>query len=241
MPRCALRCKNSPQPRRILFLHGLFYLDRFCFNQPKSNVAMPTRYFVKNRIRASQLSMAAVFVLYLISASRWEQTVTGSVLFVIGVFLVGIATIGRCWSLLYIVGYKNDTLITVGPYSITRNPLYFFTFIGAIGVAFTTRTFTFVALGAVWFWLFYPGVLRGEEERLAALHGAAFDEYRRRVPRFWPRLGAKFAEPEEYVVSPIPFRKRMVDGLWFVWALGIVELVEALHRVVPGLVILLWY
>ncbi|HXZ97541.1 MAG TPA: isoprenylcysteine carboxylmethyltransferase family protein [Burkholderiales bacterium] len=165
----------------------------------------------------------------------------GSALFAIGTFFVGIATIGRCWSLLYVAGYKNDTLITVGPYSITRNPLYFFTLVGAIGVALVTRTFTFVALGALWFWVFYPGVLRAEEQRLAALHGGEFEEYRRRVPRFWPRLHAALVEPEEYMVCPVPFRKRLVDGLWFVWALGIVELVEALHRVFPGSVILFWY
>jgi len=146
------------------------------------------RYFAHNRIRMSQLSAVAVFALLAISDTRWEQTLTEATLFLIGAILVGIATVGRCWCLLYIVGFKNATLITVGPYSMTRHPLYFFTMIGAIGVGFATETFTFAALFGLWFWLFYPHVIRAEEQRLAGLHGADFEEYRQRVPRFWPRL-----------------------------------------------------
>jgi len=35
--------------------------------------------------------------------------------------------------------------------------------------------------------VFYPGVIRREEEELRAEYGAAFDAYAARVPRFWPR------------------------------------------------------
>jgi protein-S-isoprenylcysteine O-methyltransferase Ste14 len=36
----------------------------------------------------------------------------------------------RLWCSLYISGYKNSQLITSGPYSLCRNPLYFFSFVG---------------------------------------------------------------------------------------------------------------
>jgi hypothetical protein len=48
--------------------------------------------------------------------------------------------------------------------------------IGAIGLGFVSETFTFPALFALWFWLFYPHVIRAEEQRLAGLHGAEIEE-----------------------------------------------------------------
>jgi protein-S-isoprenylcysteine O-methyltransferase Ste14 len=53
--------------------------------------------------------------------SLWERVpVVASVLFALGVVLVGIASIGRLWCTLYIAGRKAETLVTEGPYSICR-------------------------------------------------------------------------------------------------------------------------
>jgi protein-S-isoprenylcysteine O-methyltransferase Ste14 len=82
---------------------------------------MLTQYFVHNRSRMSQPSAPAAFALSAISDTRWEQTLTEAALFPIGAVLVGVATIGRIWCSMYLVGHKNGTLITVGPYSITRH------------------------------------------------------------------------------------------------------------------------
>jgi protein-S-isoprenylcysteine O-methyltransferase Ste14 len=43
-----------------------------------------------------------------------------------GVSLALLCVAGRMWSSLYIGSRKNRELVTAGPYSITRNPLYFF-------------------------------------------------------------------------------------------------------------------
>jgi protein-S-isoprenylcysteine O-methyltransferase Ste14 len=58
----------------------------------------------------------------------------------IGLALAGIASLGRLWCSLYIAGYKTEELITEGPYSIYRNFLYFFSFLGAIGVGFASES-----------------------------------------------------------------------------------------------------
>ena len=164
-----------------------------------------------------------------VSGSRWEQTLVAPLLFLAGLILIGIGSVGRLWCSLYIAGYKEGTLITVGPYSVSRNPLYFFSLVGVLGVGFATETFAFAALFTALFALFYPSVIRAEEQRLSALYGAAFDTYRGRVPRFWPRW-ALLTEPDEYAVRPLQFRKHLVDALWFVWIAGVVELIEALHE-----------
>ena len=44
----------------------------------------------------------------------------------VGVTLAIVCIGGRLWSCLYIGSRKNRELVTTGPYSITRNPLYFF-------------------------------------------------------------------------------------------------------------------
>jgi protein-S-isoprenylcysteine O-methyltransferase Ste14 len=199
-----------------------------------------TDLFVANRIRISQGLMVCIAGLLAVSESRWEGTFMDAVLFLAGAVLVGGATMGRLWCSLYIAGYKDGTLITVGPYSISRNPLYLFSFVGAVGVGLATETFTFGAVFALWFAVSYPAVIRAEEQRLGELHGARFADYARRVPRFWPRFSL-LVEPDVYTVQPVKFRNHLLDALWFVWGLGLLELIEAAHvyALLPTLV--RWY
>jgi protein-S-isoprenylcysteine O-methyltransferase Ste14 len=42
-----------------------------------------------------------------------------------------IAILGRAWSTRYIGERKANLLVTEGPYSVSRNPLYLFSFLGA--------------------------------------------------------------------------------------------------------------
>ena len=51
-----------------------------------------------------------------------------------GIGLIGVAIIGRLWCTLYLGGRKAAEVVTKGPYSIARNPLYVFSAIGSAGV-----------------------------------------------------------------------------------------------------------
>jgi len=183
----------------------------------------------KHRILVSRLFIAGVIVLILISKGRWESSLWSSVFFLTGVVLIGIAVTGRLWCSLYISGYKSDTLITTGPYSISRNPLYFFSFLGAIGVGFATETLTIPACIGIVFAMYYPLVIKSEQKKLAGKHGEAFADYCRKVPVFFPSFGL-LTEPEEYVVKPKIFRKTLFEVMWFVLLIGIVELKEAFEE-----------
>ena len=163
------------------------------------------------------------------SALERRSPIIAESLYALATLLVGIAAMGRLWCSVYIAGHKKKSLITLGPYSLCRNPLYFFSFLGAIGVGFATETFTIPAIVAVTFAAYYPRVIRKEEEEMASLHGAAYDHYTQTVPRFFPQL-LEVTEISASTSSPILMRHQLASAVWFVWFLGIAELVEACHN-----------
>lgn len=186
----------------------------------------------KLRIYVSRgLGVLLLFVI-MVSTSRWEDfyPAASGVIFLVGAVLVGVASLGRLWCSLYIAGYKTDKLITVGPYSMCRNPLYFFSLLGAIGVGFATETLLIPLFIGVAFAIYYPFVIKSEEAGLKGIHTKEFEAYYKKVPSFFPRL-SYLKEPEEYIVKPVVFRHHIFDALWFIWLLGILEFTEGLHEV----------
>jgi len=158
-------------------------------------------------------------------------------LYFIGIILVAIAALGRMWCSLYIAGYKDNKLITVGPYSLCRNPLYFFSAIGVIGIGCCTETITFPIVFTILFTLYYPFVIKSEEKRLKQLFGVEFKEYKKKVPAFFPRFST-FVEPENYTVKPAVYREHIYSALWFIWIIGILEVIQGIKDI--GLFESLW-
>ena len=183
------------------------------------------------RLYITRVFVGALVVLLLVSGSKWEteSPMVSAVLFLAGCFLAGIASLGRLWCSLYIAGYKTKNLVTAGPYSISRNPLYFFSMIGGVGVGLATETMTVAAVILLAFALYYPFVIRFEENKLKALHGEEYKAYFQTVPQFWPKWSL-LTEPVEYVVTPKTFRKHIFSALWFIWMIGILELIEELRE-----------
>jgi protein-S-isoprenylcysteine O-methyltransferase Ste14 len=189
-----------------------------------------TSIYEKLRILLSRIVIIFLVILFIITKAGWEEIYpVSNILFLIGCIMVGIGTLGRVWCSLYIAGYKNKTLITEGPYSMCRNPLYFFSFIAAAGVGFTTETLLIPLTVIIAFFAYYPAVIRSEESRLLRIHGDEFRQYMKSTPSFIPKL-SNFKEPDQYSVNPKIFRKNLFDALWFIWIIGLLELVEGLHE-----------
>ena len=98
---------------------------------------------------------------------------------------------------------QSDRLVAAGPYRYLRNPLYLGSWLLAIatsllmppsGAAFFLPAFS----------LFTLFLISAEERFLAAQLGDVYQQYCRRVPRLWPRLGAADA------ISPA--RPRLASG-----------------------------
>jgi len=182
--------------------------------------------FAKHRIFWSRVTIALA-ILYMLLVPPPSQL--GSMLLesaeILGFFLLAVAALGRLWCLAFIAGAKNETLIAQGPYSIVRNPLYVCNFLGAVGLGLAVENPPLALLLASGFVLFYPGVVRNEEARLARTFGAAYAAYCTTTPRWLPDWSA-YHEPETWLISPSRFRKGLLGAMWFLWVFMIWEIVE---------------
>ena len=195
--------------------------------------------FEKYRMLFSRIAVIIFLFFFITSNNYWENNneYINFSLFTIGIILVAIASLGRMWCSIYIAGYKDDKLIMEGPYSISRNPLYFFSAIGLIGLGCVTETFTFPIFFIILFSMYYPYVIKSEEKRLKKLFGSYFDEYFKTVPAFFPNFSI-FSEPKTYNVNPIVYRQHIFSALWFIWTVGIIEFIEGIKEI--GLISPLW-
>ena len=189
------------------------------------------------RLMGSKIVVAFVVLLLLISEHTWDPDGLIDTLFeILGLFFVLCCTMGRIWTSMYIAGYKNRELITVGPYSVMRNPLYFFNLLGAIGIGFSAESLTVLFILLMTFVVYYPLVVIHEERKLVGLHSHDYLEYMRRTPRFFPKWSL-FHEPAEYVVDSRRYRRAFLDGFVFIFAYEALALIEKLHevRILPSL------
>ena len=113
-----------------------------------------------------------------------------------------VTAVGECirfWGVAYAGSLTRVTgsvgapeVIVAGPFSHVRNPLYvgnMLTYVG-IGIMSNAR-FPWLVLGAaVWFGFQYYQIVMLEESFLEKEFGAAYLEFKRRVPRFIPSLSA---------------------------------------------------
>ena len=185
----------------------------------------------KLRIPLTNILVVLLLVLIAMSDRPWtdKHPLFTSFLFFIGLLFAAIASLGRLWCSLYIAGWKTKVLITKGPYSMSRNPLYFFSLIGASGVGFATETILIPSVVMILFAIYYPYIIRKEEDKLLARHELQYKNYLESVPRFFPSL-SNFTEPQECIVNPIIFRKHIFRAFWFIWIIGILKIIEELHE-----------
>lgn len=108
----------------------------------------------------------------------------------LGLFAIGAGL--RVWAQEH-VRYRLDgahSLATTGPYRRLRNPVYLGTTVLCVGAVVTTGRLWLAAGTAAWCAAVYAPVVRFEEDHLEGKFGDDYRRYRRRVPRWRPRLGA---------------------------------------------------
>lgn len=182
-------------------------------------MTLSSRVSSRRRLLVTRAFCIAIVALYLMSRSAWHET-DGPIVHLVtplGILLAAVGALGRLWCSSYLAGNKSTQLVTFGPYSLSRNPLYVFSLMGGVGITITTETLTIPLLFAIWFAYYYRDVITAEEAYLTDHHPADFAAYRVEVPRFWPRWFG-FSEPVRCEFSPAAFRRPLTEVVWFVVA-----------------------
>ena len=180
----------------------------------------------RHLLQGMGLVLAAALIL---GEPGWTAPAIHEAIEMTGATLVLACVFGRLWSILYIGGRKNAELVTEGPFSMTRNPLYVFSCLGAFGIGLMFGS-VLAAIGlAVLAWLVLAVTAQREAAYLAERFGRAYAAYAARTPFFWPdpRL---FRAGDATSFSPRILGRTFVDTLWFLAAFPALEMLETLHE-----------
>ena len=156
-----------------------------------------------------------------------------------GVVLIVACIFGRTWCSLYIGGRKKRELVNSGPYSLTRNPLYLFSLLGAFGIGAQSGSLLIAGWFAVATFLIFYSVVGNEERFLAQQFPQEFPTYAARVPRFWPRI-AGWRDVDELVIRPKLMRQTFVEACLLLISIPAADILETLQRdgIIPVLALL---
>jgi len=144
----------------------------------------------------------------------------------IGLLLIFLGIVGRLWSTLYIGGRKSQEMVTGGPYSITRNPLYVFSTVAAAGVGAQSGSILVTVGFAVLCAAAFHIVILREERHLKEVLGAPYLAYLDRVPRFFPKPSL-YQEGDTSGFKPRLLLTTLLDGLVFLVAMPIFETIDS--------------
>lgn len=193
---------------------------------------------IRARLYLSKAFVVLLALTLVAGTSAWNVHVMfdsklASVLFESGMLLMGVGLVcagafGRVWSLAHIAGHKSERLITSGPYSMCRNPLYFFSFLFAVGLGFCTETLTIpLVVGAAFLGISYLAIRR-EEAVLSGVFGEKFEAYVAAAPRFFPSL-RNYHESQMISISPKILRAGIVQTAAIIPLICLFEVLEDLH------------
>lgn len=181
------------------------------------------RYQEMRRLSLAVLLLVAFVLLLFVGAGGNEEI--HDMVEAIGLGFIVIGIVGRMWCTLYIGGRKAAEIVTTGPYSVSRNPLYVFSTLAAAGVGAQTGSVTIAVLFLVGCAAAFHIVIAREESFLKDEFGPAYGRYLATVPRFLPKPSLFRDEAELRVQTKLIYRT-LTDGLVFFVAMPIFELIE---------------
>jgi protein-S-isoprenylcysteine O-methyltransferase Ste14 len=184
----------------------------------------------RQRITVSRIFGGLILLLVLFTTPSFRRdSLADTILGMSGLFLLTICSVGRLWALLYISGYKKLELITEGPYSMVRHPLYVFSLIGAIGIGLASKNILVLAALIIFYLLYYPLTIIVEEKKLTDKFDQGYLDYIKRTPRFLPKLSL-YKGNVQYQINADVYVKKMIFGMWFIWIFIILNIIEILQQ-----------
>ena len=127
-----------------------------------------------------------ILALLFLAKPAWYTTLIGILFVAIGEFL-------RVWAVGYAGGSTRATslgaardLVTTGPYSYVRNPLYLGNFLLSFGVCIIANVLWLIPVLIGGFFVQYLPIITVEETYLLESCGSVYQSYQEQVPRFLP-------------------------------------------------------
>jgi protein-S-isoprenylcysteine O-methyltransferase Ste14 len=180
-----------------------------------------------------------VLLFVAVSERPWTLHWSGQAASIAGLLLMAGAALGRLWTSAFIAGSKDERLVTTGPYSLCRHPLYALSIVGGTGVGLASRSAAILVLTLALLLSLHLRAIRHEESMLAARFPDDFRRYRETVPRLIPR-GLRASAPPEVRINVALYRKAFLDAGSFIVLYAALAALDGLHaaRVVPSLIVL---
>lgn len=161
-----------------------------------------------------------------ISQSSWPiDGVVHTILASVGIAATFVAILGRMWSTLYVGGRKSVTLVMDGPYSVTRNPLYFFSLVGIGGIGAQTGSILTMLIFVATALAVFTATVAQEEKFLRNRFGTVFQDYLASTPRLLPKPSL-WRDTNELEIRPRNVLRTLRDGCLFLIPWPLFELIE---------------
>ena len=184
----------------------------------------------KTRMRDTRILVGSLLLIVIFTAPvLGEGSFLYQILRLAGYIMIIACAIGRIYCTAFIGGIKSEILVTFGPYSMCRNPLYFYSLLGAAGVGLLSGEIIPTVIITGGFFLIYKGLIDREEGFLSGKFAQSFAAFKAGTPRLLPDP-KKYNCPDELVFQPRYFNKAVWDAVWWFAPLPFYELVHALHH-----------
>jgi len=180
------------------------------------------------RLRITQGWYLIVVLLVAVSDRPWTHHWSGDLASVAGLLLMAGAALGRVWTSAFIAGSKVEWLVTIGPYSLCRHPLYALSILGGLGVGLASRSVFILGLTLMLLVILHLRAIRYEERTLAARHQAAFRRYCDAVPRLIPRE-LRMRTPSDVQLNVAVYWKAFLDAGSYIALYAALAVLDGLH------------
>ena len=173
------------------------------------------QFLAYNRLPISRVLIILCFLVFVFIKPMLVDSIFYIFMLIIGLILVLIGILGRVFANIFLSDNRNKKLVSNGIYSISRNPLYFFSFLGTLGILFIYGSFLVMFIVVTFYAIYYWQVILFEERSLTAKLGKEYSSYLNSgVPRFFPNFSRW--QSEKYItVNYNIVKKSILDSFYF--------------------------
>lgn len=192
-------------------------------------------FLADNRLPISRVLVVICFLTFIFIKPILVDSIFYIFMLIIGFILVLIGILGRVFASIFLSDKRNKKIVNSGIYSISRNPLYFFSFLGTLGILFIYGSLLVMLIVIIFYAIYYWQVIKFEEKSLSNKLGQEYISYLNSgVPRFFPKFSRWHSEKYITVNYKI-VKKTIIESSYFflIAILMLIILTMQAMRIVP--------